>query len=172
MIAGLLSKTLNWLKSLWKKLNFLERAWLVAIIVFVPLMILNMLSRRDKSENENKTEIIGHNKESEKTHSFYTYDIIGSENYAQHDNYYFLLNMRDKSETNVEAALREIKNKVCERKCNIIAYDDKKAFELDRQMEDEIRQIPPSANNYGHQVEKIEAKYYLKMADHLIGMLS
>jgi hypothetical protein len=51
------------------------------------------------------------------------------------ENYYLLVNPKDKSESNLLVLANEIKKEVCKKPCNIMLYDEEKAYNLDMERE-------------------------------------
>jgi len=110
--------------------------------------------------------------------SAYSYQILGINHYPAVENYYLLIRTNDFAKENIERILGEIKGKVCKRSCNVWAYDARKYYELDRQMEHEIEEL---GKKVGSEIdaeqekkvdELIDKKYYVVVADHFIGSIS
>jgi hypothetical protein len=76
----------------------------------------------------------------------------------------FLILMEDKSEESMDALAREIRRKKCSRSdCDILFYDDRRAFELDMAQYDIMNP---------EELKKWDAENYIFIADHHIGYLS
>ncbi len=69
-------------------------------------------------------------------------------------------------ETNGQAIALEVK-KTCKKQCNINIYDDKKAFELQTQYDE----MMVSSSTQPSDLQTWKEKYYVFVADHLIGYM-
>lgn len=106
----------------------------------------------------------------------YRYEIIGTKHNNAVENFFILLKTSTISEDTVKDALLTIKSELCTRKCNVSAYDDKKYFEMENEYEDKKMDLGKQLGNgqitqaqWKKENAKLEKKYYVKIADHLLG---
>ncbi len=76
------------------------------------------------------------------------------------ENHFYLVSTGE-SEENLEKIAKEIKSNKCKKQCNILLYDDKKAYELDKQT---YEMSTPE------EVQEWEVNYYVYVADHFVGL--
>lgn len=85
---------------------------------------------------------------------------LNYENRPTVENYAFLFTGTDKSESHLKEVLQQIKEEKCKKQCNVDLYDDKQAYELDKQYRDlgSLEEMTEWKN-----------KNYVFVADHLVG---
>ena len=83
------------------------------------------------------------------------------------ENFAFLYAGSDKSEDYLEKLAKEIKSKECKKQCNIDLYDDKEAFNLQKQYD----QMMSTFDTKQSDLDAWKKKNYVFVADHLLGYL-
>lgn len=108
----------------------------------------------------------------------YSYEIINSTENDLLENHYILLKSNDYSKDSIEKILREIKTEICKKQCNISAYDDKQVYGLEDEMKSKKEMLGLQFSNqkitkakYQKELNLIDKKYYIKVAEHLVGYL-
>ena len=107
----------------------------------------------------------------------YSYKLIEShDKHPRLENLAIELHCQDISKENLELISREIKSKICTKECNIELYDDRKYYEMDRRIGKEEdactdRFAMIGGSQYKDCLETVTKKYYVKVADHLLGFL-
>jgi len=110
----------------------------------------------------------------------YTPEILKKETIANGQvNYWVMVNDADLSAKNIERIAVELENKFCTGNCVISLYDNKNAFLIDEAYEKKNIELGQMLSNgklskeqYKIQLKNYEKKYYIKIADHLLGFLS
>lgn len=107
----------------------------------------------------------------------YSYKLIEShDKHPRLENLAIELHCQDISKENLELIAREIKSKICTKDCNIELYDDRKYYEMDRRIGNEENACTDrfgmiGGSQYKDCLETVTKKYYVKVADHLLGFL-
>lgn len=143
--------------------------------LFYLLIILIFVScGTDKSATESASKQEAENVSIKK----YSYEIVGTKHNDAVENYFILLKTSSFSEDTVKDALMTIKSKICTRKCNVSAYDDKKYYEMENEYEGKKMDLGKKLGDgkitqqqWKKEISKLENKYYVKIADHLLGYL-
>jgi hypothetical protein len=81
-------------------------------------------------------------------------------------------------EAKVDSLARAIKNELCTKACNIAVYDDSTSYYLEQKMVSEKQAVSVHAYNgeisqaqFKNELLSIEKKYYVQVANHLVGHL-
>lgn len=88
---------------------------------------------------------------------------LGYEEAKTVENFFYLYLGTEKSIEKLEGIVKDIKTKECKKSCNISLFDDKRAYELDRERS-------KLANK--EEVDAWNNKNYIYVADHLLGQLT
>jgi hypothetical protein len=142
--------------------------------LFYPLIILSFASC--SGDNSSTTEPTSNQEKKYTPIKKYSYEVIGTKHNNAVENFYILLKTSTFSEDTIKEALMTIKSELCTRKCNVSAYDDKKYFEMENEYEDKKMELGKQLGNgqitqaqWKKENSKLEKKYYVKIADHLVG---
>lgn len=88
---------------------------------------------------------------------------LGYEESKTVENFFYLFLGNEKSKENLERIAKDIKTKECKKPCNISLFDDKRAYELDRERSNlTTKEAIDAWNN----------KDYIYVAEHLLGQLT
>jgi hypothetical protein len=170
-------KIIKFSHSRWSKLRFPEKAFVTISIFLILIFITRKIEKSEINSgnySQDKPDSLKEKKDEKHDSAYYTYEILEDQTLPTLDNYFILLRVKENKRTLVEKAMLDIKKKICDaegRKCNINAYDTKKAYEWDRLIEKEEMAIPLE-KDYKTEMNKIESKYYVYVADHLIADIS
>lgn len=93
--------------------------------------------------------------------SVINYEILESSANPTAENFYILISLSDISEENINLLVNFINENECKKKCNILVYDDKQAYILDKQAE-EINSISEKT--------AWEEENYVFVAEHLVAL--
>ena len=127
------------------------------IIIFVVCFIVFAAAANSSNPSQNELK----NTEPKKA-VVLPYEKLGYENLALVENFYYFVSAVDKSEENLERVAKEIKTRECQKDCNILLYDNKKAYDLDREREALVG---------GEALSEWDSENFVFLADHNIGML-
>lgn len=100
--------------------------------------------------------------DTQQTQSQLRYKQLGYENNGAVDNYFILVPTDVTDEQELERIARAIKDEKCSKDCNVALYDERKAFELDREYS--------KMTNLATQNEW-KQQNYVYVADHHLGLL-
>lgn len=166
--------------ALERKLKFSFR--ILKYFLIVGLFVCAVSANKSKTHNK-KTEQLSINKDSNSSitaKSNYNSVILKQETIAGGQiNYWILVSNTDMSENNIKKTALELRDKLCSGDCTISLYDDEDAFIMDEKLEKkemELGQMLSDGKISKEQdralLKNYERKYYVKIADHLIGYLT
>ena len=90
------------------------------------------------------------------------YEGLNYQDLPEFEHYNFLITTSDNSKENIEKIARKIKEEECRKKCNIVIWDDRKAYDLDKERSTQ------SSESMIEEWDKANQGY---IAEHLIGIL-
>jgi hypothetical protein len=142
-------------KKKWKDMSTKEKSLGMGGLLFIGIILFNFLI----GSKPNKEPGAGVSKTSSvvtpsPTNKPSLLERLGYEDKGVVENYHYLYLGEDKLEESLTKVAIDIKKNNCKKQCNISLFDNKKAYETDR-----------------NKVGKLASKDYVFVADHLIGYL-
>lgn len=96
------------------------------------------------------------------------YELLGRDNSSTVDNLYYLVPASMTSEDKATAIAQALATKECNKPCNVSLFDDRQAYELDR----EYAKLTNNPQTTPEDIQQWRSKNYVFLADHSIGYTS
>lgn len=148
----------------------------IFILLFSVDVALNPVQEKQPANKKpiptKNTEIVEHNKEKTPNKPSLEFKQLGYNQNNAVENHYLLVNPEDKSENSLLSLANKIKKEVCNKPCNIMLYDEEKAYNLDMEREKiAYTNLYPDFKERQVKLDEFDKQHKTYLSEHFLGYL-